>query len=52
MKKKETIVLLDSKQDYQVIFAERKGVTIRPSILEGTRSIGIVDSGKVTFKGW
>ncbi len=52
MKKKETIILLDKRQDYQVIFAERKGITIRPSILEGTRSIGIIDTGKVTFRGW
>ncbi len=52
MKKKEIIVLLDKKQDYQVIFAGRRGATIRPSLLEGTRSIGIIDSGKITFKAW
>jgi len=52
MKKKETIILLDKKQSYQITVYGRQGMSIRQKECGSMRSIGIMDSGRISFKGW
>lgn len=52
MKKKETIILLSDKQNYHITAYACDAIAIHSTKIKPTESIGILSSGKVTFKAW